>query len=222
VKSAESADKKVRIKFMKQKLTKVFPLVLAGVLQVMPLARQALPALASAGNSPAWAIVLKLAAGAVALLGTCHTVSGATTLSPASGTTFRGTVGVAFTTNITESGAPSTPHTWRVVGQTCPATGVGTPFAPGVTLPNPSSFNARVALAGTPTTAGTYTASIQVWENTGCGGGSFSASYTLIVDPPANVAPTLTVSPVNKLATVGTNVTLTATATGTPTPGYYW
>jgi hypothetical protein len=205
---------------MKQKFAKIFPLMLAGALQLMPLARQALPALAQAGNSPAWVIVLKLAAGAVALFG-YHTVSAASSIAIAP---TNATVGVKFNGFVQYTGGHSASvQSWQLrtnwLGAT---TNCGSPYqiAPGIFLTNAAT--ALVQVGGTPAQAGTFSFTMKIWSATSCSGGDSDVRTASITIAAGSSAPIFTAPPANQLVTVGSNATFTATAFGAPAPGYFW
>lgn len=69
-------------------------------------------------------------------------------------------------------------------------------------------------------TAGTFTATLTVTDNTGLTG---SASVTIAVSSSGgNVAPTITTQPVSQAVATASNVTFTAAASGTPAPTVQW
>src|SRR5947199_9315398 len=67
-----------------------------------------------------------------------------------------------------------TPYKWGVVSGTLPA---------GITS-KPSSSTTSLLLSGVPTSATTYTPTLQV---TGCGGGTYKASYKIVIQAPSSV-----------------------------------
>ena len=64
---------------LKYRLIRVMPLFLAVALQVMPMLRSLVPTVTQGLTPSAWSIILKIGAGAVALMGSYHAVSGAST-----------------------------------------------------------------------------------------------------------------------------------------------
>jgi Abnormal spindle-like microcephaly-assoc'd, ASPM-SPD-2-Hydin len=78
-----------------------------------------------------------------------------------------GIVGGAYSAAVKASGG-CTPYKWRIVSGALPE-GISANLASSATL---------LTLSGTPTTAAAYSPTLQV---TGCGGGTFKASYKIIV-----------------------------------------
>ena len=113
-------------------LERILPLLLAVIIQIMPLVRAVLPA--AQGASSSWAIVLKIGAGLAALLGSYNAVSGATTsVAPING---------SFTVQLT-NGIPFKPYKMKTQGNysasgwsaNTAALGSGLyPIVPGMTL----------------------------------------------------------------------------------------
>jgi hypothetical protein len=88
-----------------------------------------------------------------------------------------------------------------------------------------------VAINGTPTTAGTFNATVLAWEFVGGPatqgiGSRFPdtgpLTVTFTVAGTANVAPTITTQPVGQVVAPGASVTLSVVAAGTPPPTYQW
>jgi large repetitive protein len=127
----------------------------------------------------------------------------ATSISIAAGvsTTFAappaGVVGAPYSDTLTATGG-TTPYTWSVNAGSLP---------PGITL------SAAGVLAGTPTTVGSYTFTVNVIDKNG---GIATASITLVVT--AGLAPTFSAPPSGQ---VGVAYTDTLTAVGGTTP-YTW
>ncbi len=191
------------------KLTRLLSLILAAGLQVMPFLRGALPVQAQGIAPSAWAIVLRLATGAVTLLG-YHAVSAATAIvTPYS---VSGTVGTPVTRQLGTSG--QTAHSWST---TTAALGSSSfPLCPGLTL-SKSGF-----ISGTPTQAGTSTFTISAWENSNNTGASTSALFTFTIAGGTVSPPTITVPLANQTAAAGANATFTVTAGGTAPLSYKW
>src|SRR5947209_5960656 len=138
------------------RLKRILPLLLALVLQVMPMLRTVLP-LSTQGFAPsAWAIVLKLAGGAVALLGSYHAVSGATQIVPPY--SVNATVGVPYIRQLGTSGQSA--HAWSAT--TAPLNTAVYPLTPGLWL-----TNATGKIGGIPTQGGTSNIVISAWEFAG-------------------------------------------------------
>jgi hypothetical protein len=83
-----------------------------------------------------------------------------------------GTVKTAYSAVIKASGG-CTPYKWAIASGALPA---------GVSA-KVSSTTTSLTLAGTPTTAGTYSFSVKV---TGCGGGVSQVSYKVVIQATAN------------------------------------
>ena len=204
-------------------LPQTLSLLLAGALQLMPMLRAVLPVVTAEGAPTAWAIVLKLA-GAAAVFGLGHhAVSAASSLS----TPTAATVGVAYTGATTYSGGhASSVQSWQVTQNWQGATGwtcSQSPFqiAPGLFLTMNPTFKYIGSISGTPTTAGTYSVTVNVWAGN-CSSDSDTRTFSITVNPGANSAPVFTTSPTNQIRTAGSTATFSAAASGTPTPGFYW
>jgi len=201
---------------MKKKLIKILPIILAGALQVAPMLRTVLSMETRAFAPSAWAIVLKLATGAVALFG-YHAISSASSIaiSPANAT-----VGVSYTGTITYSGGHAGSVSSMTITNLCMTTARF--LLPGLTTTY-SSVN-QASVSGTPTSTGTFPFTIRMWDSS-CGSGlSDSRSTSLVISPPptTNVAPSIVAAPQSVTAQVGSDVLFSAGATGTPVPRYYW
>jgi hypothetical protein len=202
---------------MKNKFSKTLPLLLAGALQVMPMLRTILPMQAQGIAPSTWAIVLKLAAGGVAIFG-FHGISSASSIaiSPPNAT-----VGVPYVGTVTYSGGHSGDvHSMKLTNN-CLSSSFA--LAPGLTIIYSGANNATVS--GTPTTAGTYPFRLTAYSANNCGSGdNDSRTTSLIVGTSGGggVAPSFTSAPENGVAQVGSDVLLSAGASGNPVPGYYW
>lgn len=180
---------------------------LAAVLQLLPLWR-VFPAAPAAAAAPAWAVVLRLAAGAVAFLGSHHAVSGATsintpyTLTPSTGTAY---------THILST-AVRTAQSWSA-----PTAASGSaifPLTPGLWLTN----NGRIG--GIPTWSGTSNITIFAWEFSGNSGPSVSAVFTFSVS--AAGPPGIRTQPVGLSLGAGSNATFSVAAYGATNLAYQW
>ncbi len=83
-----------------------------------------------------------------------------------------GIVGTAYSAAVNASGG-CTPYKWSLVSGALPA---------GVTA-TASSTTTSLKLSGTPSTAATYSPTLQV---TGCGGGTFKTSYKIVIQATTN------------------------------------
>ena len=140
---------------------RALPILLAALLQVMPMLRTILPLQSQLSASPAWAFVLRVAGGATALLGSYHAVSGATSI--VTPYTVNAQVGTPYNRQLTTSG--QTAHSWSA--NTAPKGTAVFPLTPGLWLTN---SNGRIG--GIPTVAITTNITISAWENSGNSGAS--------------------------------------------------
>lgn len=190
------------------KIQKTLPVLLAGLLQVMPMLRAVLPVTKQAFVPSTWAIVFKLASGAVAMFG-YHAISSASNVVP-NGGTFNLTVGTPFSQTFTFSGS-HTPKDFTITSGSIPT---------GLTYTDGRSYG---LINGTPTAAGNWQCVIKAWENYPTGGSSIGATFYFNVtgsgSPPVItnivVSPSASVSP-------GTAVTFTPTIGGTGPFRYRW
>src|SRR5947207_2237625 len=137
---------------MNIRIQKAPALVLAAALQLVPMARVALVNQAIAPSG--YAIVFRWAAAAVALLGSCHAVSGAS-------------AAIAGLANLNPPG-PVTTNATGTVGQTFayrivvtnPGVNPGQAYYNAAPLPPGLTINTNIGgngyIIGTPTTSGTY------------------------------------------------------------------
>ena len=186
--------------------------MLAAGLQVMPMLRAVLP-VATQGLAPStWAIVLKFAAGSVALLGSYHAVSGATAI--VAPYTVNATVGTRYTRQLGTSG--QTAHSWSA--NTAPLGSAVFPLTPGLYLTNSNG-----KIGGLPSWAGTSNIIIKAWEKNGNSGASVSATFVFtIANSSAGTPPAITQQPQDQTVTAGQTVNFSVAATGTAPLAYYW
>lgn len=191
-------------------------LVLAGLLHIAPIATrlaQSVPALA---RSPI-AIVMTWAIRVAALAGAYHTVSAASAVL-VSATSVTGKVGTRLSYQIRISdGENRTPESWRINGQLFSASGsttVGMP--PGLSLSLATGI-----ISGTPTTAGSFPATITAYELANAGGAS--TTFTVTFNIAASSLPTtITNQPVSIDLHAGDPLNLTVGASGTPPFTFKW
>lgn len=185
------------------------------ILQRTPLLNLLVTAETTVLRSPAGAVLKSSVAGLVAL-GALHSRAGATTLVTNQDSPLRATVGtriagVAFSI----TGTLTSPSRWSVSGA----------LAPGLTLNgSPTVGNIpgdTLVLAGTPTTAGSYTFNFSGTSATGFTTPTYN--YTVTASGGAAlVAPAFTTQPATQTVTVGANVTFTVAADGAPAPTLQW
>lgn len=187
---------------------RIAPLVLSVLLQLAPMARVAL-ADATALLSPIVAL-LRWAAGAAAVAGSFHAVSGATGLTITQGTTkfsapnqntavtIKGTNGVSFGLKLTISSAQyGTAKSYRA-----------TALPTGVTM----TSTTQGVIAGVPTVSGTFATQITGYENSNQSGHTapFTGVKIIIVD----AAPVITSPPQPVVVDAGQSATLSVVASG--------
>lgn len=187
---------------------KILPVILAGALQVMPFLRATLPVYTQGLSQSGWAIVLKLATGAVTMLG-YHAVSGATTIVPPY--TINGTTGTPVKRQLTVSG--QTAHSWSTTTASLGSSSF--PLVPGVTLTKGG------LISGTPTQMGSTSFSITAWENSNNTGNNMSQLFSFSITG-TPLPPNITTPPQNITNAVGANVTFTVVASGDPPLVYQW
>ncbi|MFM2082604.1 MAG: hypothetical protein RL380_1295 [Verrucomicrobiota bacterium] len=205
---------------MKANFAKILPLLLAAALQVMPFLRQLLPLSAQVGAPSAWAIVLKLAAGAVVTLESVHAVSGATTvIFTMPSTNFTGTVGVPvnFLITITNYGNNAGAYFTNATGFPLPA-GLSIVTTDHATS-SPSDVHANIV--GTPTIA-TNNLKVKISANYLDGGSLLSISTNINLTILAASPPVITNQPASLTVAVGSNATFTVVAGGAATLKYQW
>src|ERR1041385_769520 len=110
---------------------------------------------------PLLCLVLTLASG-------CFASVGITTSSLPNGTFNK-----SYSATVYATGG-CTPYKWSVVSGALPA---------GITA-KASSSTTSLVLSGVPTSAATYTPTVQV---TACGGGTYKASYKIVIQAPSSV-----------------------------------
>jgi plastocyanin len=192
--------------------------MLFALLQRTPAVRVAATAAEYIAASPI-GVVLRNAAVAAASLGAIHSMAGATTLVTNShNSPLSATVGTAVPTVVFGvQGAQGLPGSWKI-GGSIPA---GLSFSGRTTTGTVNTSS--LTLTGTPTTAGSYSVTLQAWENANASGnGSPIYAYVINVAAAAATAPAFTTQPASQTVNVGTTVTFTAAASGSPAPIYQW
>lgn len=201
---------------MKRRITQNLSLLLAAILQIVPLVRAAMPVAQSLAPS-AWAIIFRWGAGAVAMFGS-HAISKASSIaiSPPNAT-----VGTPYIGTVTYSGSHAGSVSSMKITNNC--LGSAQFLAPGLTVIYAGGNKATVS--GTPTTAGNFPFQIKAYNASTCGSGfADPRNTTLIIGTSGGggVGPSFSAAPENGLAQVGSDATLSAGASGNPIPQYYW
>ncbi len=206
---------------MKKKFTQMMPVVLAAALQAAPLLRTVLSIELKAIAPSAWAVVLRLAATTVGVFG-FDAISSASSvaISPANATNGTPYVGTLTYTGGHSGSVSSIKYT--TVGTCLGSSGASSSFVDGLTITYTGVNQASVT--GTPTSAGTYSFTMGIYDSSTCGGLSDSRSASLVVSllNGGNVAPSMVAAPASVTSQVGADVLFSAGASGTPTPVYYW
>jgi hypothetical protein len=181
-------------------------LFLAALLQVLPLARVALPVTQNASNIVV--IIFRWAVGSTAVLGSVQAMSGASTRisSPKTATA---TNGYPFSLRLTTS--PYQSHYWIVSN-----------LPPGLVLTgqSPSSY---WLIEGVPTVAGQYVIGLTAKEYPNSGSGRTvrdTLTMTIISLEPS--APAISQQPTNVVVEAGQDAAFSVLAFATPAPSYQW
>ncbi len=207
---------------MKKRISKTLPVLLAAILQAVPLLKNLLIEIQPWSPSSS-AFVLKIATGAVAVLG-YHAISSASSVavSPPNAT-----VGVPYVGTITYAGG----HAASVssMGLRNNATGLydclGSPISMGNGLTIVYTGGNKATISGTPTTTSNMNFSIEAYDSTGCSIGETDIRATTLVVGSSGggaTAPTMVAPPQSLTAQIGSDVLLSAGASGSPPPKYYW
>lgn len=202
---------------MHARVQKIPALALAAALQILPMARVA--CVNQVASPSGFAIVFRWFAGAVALLGSYHAVSGAS--AAVAGMQNLNPIG-PITTNAT--GKVSQTFAYRIVVtnpgvDTAQAYYNASPLPPGLTINTNIGGNGYIT--GVPTTAGVYPVTLLAGNANYVGVVTLSATITL-TSASGSSPPAITGPPTNQTAQVGANVTFTATVTGTSPLSYVW
>ena len=183
------------------RFSRIPSLALSLLIQLSPLLRVA-TADAACVLSPVMA-VLRLIAGATAVAGSFHAVSGATAPTISSSKTKIGAVGVDFSYRILLSGG--SPESFEA-----------TPMPSGVALNLIKDRNGRVTgaeLKGLPTTTEKLVSTITAWDNSDFSGQTTSGEVTFLI---ADIAP------LEASVSAGQSVTFNALGTQETTTGFRW
>jgi Immunoglobulin domain/Immunoglobulin I-set domain len=210
---------------MKSKLTKYLSLVLAGMLQLLPLIRTALPSFLTAARSPMGSIIARWVAGGVAYFG-YHAISGATSLNYSiSISPPTATQGKFYSGTLTWTGGYSGEVSSMSINGNCI---VSSPFtiSPGLSIIYSGGSSATIS--GTPTASNLFTMSSEIYLYSQCNAVSIyeatrtTPTFTVISSNGLPVGPSFNNIPQNQVAILGSSVNLYGSATGIPTPTYQW
>ncbi|MSU34233.1 MAG: hypothetical protein EXS36_03805 [Pedosphaera sp.] len=193
-----------------KRLLQVPSLLVAVFLQLAPMGRT-LPAQILPAASP-FAVVWQFLIGVVAVTGSFHAVSGATTLlSPK---TARGKVGQAFDYKADIfSDQYGTPRSYSATGISPTPKNIGTL---GFVVDNLSGI-----ISGIPNKAGTLKIKLTGWDRSNLSGDSASYNITFTIDP-GGTAPTISEQPKAQTVNVGDTVELRVSATGDSPFTFQW
>ncbi len=184
--------------------------ILLTLLQRTPIAKVVAIADEMVIASPLGTVLRSTLAGA-ATLGAVHTLAGATELSTSQTSPVSATVGTPLTIAFSITGTLSTPESWTTGGSVPP----GMAFS--------GQAGATLTLSGTPTTAGSYTVTVQAHNaETPDSTPTYNFTINVTADGGGSTAPAITTQPSSQSVTAGANVTFTAAASGSPAPTYQW
>lgn len=214
------------------KSSKIPSLVLAVVLQVMPVCRVATvnPAIASTS----FAIVVRCAAAIAALMGSVDAVSGASVAVYVAGVReYLPTPSQLVTTNIT--GPVGSPMVLRIilggsVGQQPQLDYYNAvPLPPGLIINTNLNTNSvglestNYYIYGTPTTPGVYYPVTVSAGNLNYAGGPVSTDIRITITNVGGASPPMfTTQPQSRTTTNGSNVSFTVAVSGSPVPALQW
>ena len=199
------------------KLVRVFSLLLAGALQIMPIIRSALPTFSQSLAPSTGSIIFRWAAGGLAYFG-YHAISSASSIaiSPPNAT-----IGVPYVGTVTYSGGHAGSVSSMSLTNTC--LGSSTPLFAGLNVVYTGGNTASVT--GTPSATNTFRFALRIYDSSSCGSGNTDTRSTSLVVGPnggAGVAPAITGPPQSLTAQEGADVLFSVGASGTPAPNFYW
>jgi hypothetical protein len=189
------------------------------LLQRTPVVRAVAAAGEFAAAAPVGA-VLHAALAAVAALGAVDSLAGATTqLNAVPSSPASATVGQSFSMGMYVTGTGVTfAQSWDVTNSLPPGiTPSGASLQGNQWLIN--SSGGTLTLAGTPTTAGTYTATVRGYEFTNRTGSVTSGTISIVV---ASAVPVFSTQPQDQTVSIGATVTFLVAVNLTPAPTYQW
>ena len=191
--------------------TRLPALLLAGVLQLLPMLRTA--AVVNELGTPLFAILFRWAAFTAVAMGGIDAVSGATSNNQITNTkTYRGTNGVALK-KLSLTVAPEQAHFWSV-----------SPLPTGLTLTG-TAGGSSWSIGGTPKVSGVFNILLTAKDQQSSGAGStLTATLVLTIVDGAVVgtAPSITSSPLAQTVNAGQPVSFTVSASGTAPLTCFW
>jgi len=201
---------------MHVRVQKVPALALAAALQVLPIAR--VGCINQASTPSGFAIVFKWFAGALALLGSYHAVSGASAaiaglqnLNPPGPLTTNatGTTGQTFAYRIVVSNPGVNPQQAYYNAY---------PLPPGITIN--TNIGANGYITGVPTTAGVYPVTLVAGNANYVGVVTLAATIT--ISGAGGSPPQITGPPTSQIVTSGASASFSVVANGTAPLSYQW
>ena len=163
--------------------------------------------------------LLRSSAVVAAVAGTVDTLAGATAFSASPTSPASATVSVAFSAAFAVTGAPGPTKSYTIANLAPGLTVTGATLSAGILLINASTGT----ISGTPTTAGSYTATITAWGKVDATGDKKAYTYAINVGGGVSAtAPSITAHPASQGITAGGPVTFSVTAGGTAPLSYQW
>ena len=195
--------------------------ILVVLLQRTPVVRTLLTA-ESALSTPA-ACLLRSMLPVAAALGAVHSMAGASTQLVANvNQPARATAGTPFSETVIIQGlGVSFAQSWTISASTPPGINPqGATLQSGRWVINPSG--GTLTLAGTPTTAGTYSFSVSGYQYANLTGPVTNATATIVVAPAPPSAPVTTRAPNSVTVLTGGSTTMSVGYSGSPAPTFQW
>ncbi len=202
--------------------------MLAVICQRTPVVRIAAAAAGYVLESPV-AATLRPAAASLAVLGVVDSLAGASSSTAilVADITLPATInaGQPFKMNVTVTGSAVTfAKSWDLSNTLPPGlTAQGASLVGNLLIINDATSTQGVlTISGTPTKSGTYSFTVDAWQNTNRTGSVTPGSTSLTVVGNSGTAPAIVSQPASQTVDAGSNVTLSVTASGSPAPTYQW
>ena len=217
-----------------KRLVQTLPLLLAALLQLLPLLRNIV---ANPASTSTMAFILRWGIGTGAALGAVDSVSGASGTVMNSSSNLVGTVGVPMSTNINFviNGGNTADTTADYIFLNTKVNNTGTSCAllfnnatTNYALPAGLTIKCVVVnnqpniyglLSGTPTTAITTNISITAGYT---GGYTFTTNLHIVISAPSATPPSISLQPSGSTVIAGGNASFSVTANGTAPLTYQW